>query len=138
MALTKHGIVDHIQDQLGYQRSESGEIAEIPKYNLQYLRYCLGLEVNAKAHDALGDVMILEAWFKRIHDKFMANVLHNPNQEMIKIRNNPVLMPRMPFGKHKGELFSEVPADYLLLLSTTELDEDMAYTVKNYMGSCRE
>jgi hypothetical protein len=32
-------------------------------------------------------------------------------------------------GKHKGELFSEMPADYLQWLSATESDEDMDYTV---------
>jgi len=106
----------------------------IPKYNLQYLRYYLGLEIDAKAHDALGDIMVLEAVFKRIYDKFVADGLKDPTQEMIKISNNPILIPRMPFGKHKGALFSEVPADYLQWLSNTELDEDMAYTVKHHMG----
>ena len=54
--------------------------------------------------------------------------------EMINNSSNPVLMPRMPFGKHKGMLFSEIPQDYLQWLSTTELDEDMAYTVKHHLG----
>jgi len=39
----------------------------------------------------------------------------------------------MPFGMHKGEQFSEVPPDYLERLLTTELDEDMAYTVKKHL-----
>ena len=30
----------------------------IPKYNLQYLRYFLGIKVEATAHDALGDIQI--------------------------------------------------------------------------------
>ena len=106
----------------------------IPKYNLQYLRYFLGLEIEATAHDALGDILVLEAVFWRIHAKFVANGLRNPNHEMIKISNNPILIPRMPFGKHKGMHFSEVPRDYLEWLSGTELDEDMAYTVKTHLG----
>jgi exodeoxyribonuclease X len=60
--------------------------------------------------------------------------LKDPVQEMIKISNNPVLMARMPYGKHKGRLFRDVPKDYLEWLQTTELDEDMAYTVKEYLG----
>lgn len=107
----------------------------IPKYNLQYLRYFLDLGVDAKAHDALGDIMVLEALFSRLNTKFQENGdPHDPVQEMINIGNNPVMMPRMPFGKHKGMLFSEVPVDYLKWLSTTELDEDMAYTVKYHLG----
>jgi uncharacterized protein (DUF3820 family) len=39
----------------------------------------------------------------------------------------------MPFGKHKGMLFSEVPRDYLEWLSGTEMDEDMAHTVKKHL-----
>jgi len=49
---------------------------------------------------------------------------------MIRISSNPVLIPRMPFGKHMGLLFSKVPTDYLEWLLTTELDEDISYTVK--------
>ena len=105
----------------------------IPKYNLQYLRYFLGLEIDAKAHDALGDIMVLEALFSRLNTKIQEQGFRAPEQEMINISANPVLMPRMPFGKHKDMLFREVPADYLQWLSTTELDEDMAYTVKYHL-----
>jgi exodeoxyribonuclease X len=107
----------------------------IPKYNLQYLRYFLGLEINAKAHDASGDILVLEALFDRLRAKFQENdKLKDRVAEMIRISSNPVLLPRMPFGKHKGILFSEVPQDYLEWLSGTELDEDMAFTVKHYLG----
>jgi len=110
----------------------------IPKYNLQYLRYYLGLEVDAKAHDALGDIMVLEALFNRIHDRFVAEGLNDPVEQMIKISSNPVLIPRMPFGKHKGALFSEVPRDYLEWLSGTDLDEDMGFTVRTHLGRWKE
>ena len=39
------------------------------KYNLQYLRYLLELEVEAIAHDALGDVLVLEQLFERLFNK---------------------------------------------------------------------
>ena len=41
----------------------------------------------------------------------------------------------MPFGKHMGEKMENVPLDYLKWLSTTELDGDMAYTVRYYLGA---
>jgi exodeoxyribonuclease X len=106
----------------------------IPKYNLQYLRYYLGLEIDAKPHDALGDILVLEAVFQRIFDKFISNGLSDPVDEMIKISSNPILIARMPFGKHRGQLFSEIPPDYLEWLLTTDLDEDMEYTVKRCLG----
>ena len=40
----------------------------------------------------------------------------------------------MPFGKHKGLKMAEVPMDYLEWLSGTDLDEDLAYTVRHYLG----
>jgi len=52
---------------------------------------------------------------------------------MIRISSNPILIPRMPFGKHKGLLFSEMPTEYLEWLMTTDLDEDMAYTEKKHL-----
>ncbi|MEE4603229.1 MAG: DUF3820 family protein, partial [Desulfobacteraceae bacterium] len=84
---------------------------------------------------ALGDILVLEGLFKRLNAKIQENdQLKDPVAEMIRISNNPVLIPRMPFGKHKGMLFSEVPQDYLQWLSGTDLDEDMAYTVKYHLG----
>jgi exodeoxyribonuclease X len=52
---------------------------------------------------------------------------------MIRISNNPILIPRVPFFEYKGLLFSEVPRDYLEWLLTTELDEDMEFTVKKHL-----
>jgi DNA polymerase III epsilon subunit-like protein len=107
----------------------------IPKFNLQYLRYYLGLDIEATAHDALGDIMILEAVFNRIYAKFQGNGdLKDPIQEMIRISSNPVLIARMPFGKHSGLLFSQIPPDYLQWLLTTDLDEDMTFTVETHLG----
>jgi uncharacterized protein (DUF3820 family) len=53
---------------------------------------------------------------------------------MIRISSNPILIARMPFGKHTGVLFSEVPPDYLEWLLDTELDKDMDYTAKKHLG----
>lgn len=105
----------------------------ISQYGLQYLRYYLELNVEAKPHDALGDITVLEALFKRIHARFELNAVQDIENEMIRISNSPILIPRMPFGKHKGVLFSEIPADYLQWLLGTELDEDMAYTVRYHL-----
>ena len=52
---------------------------------------------------------------------------------MVKISGSPVLVPRMPFGKHKGLKMAEVPRDYLQWLSSTDIDEDLAYTVGHYL-----
>ncbi len=105
----------------------------IPQYNLQYLRYYLGLEVDAPAHDALGDIIVLEAVFNRIYAKIKGMFGDNAIKKMIDISNNPILISCMPFGKYKGIKFDAVPADYLRWLSGTDLDEDMTYTVNHYL-----
>jgi DNA polymerase III epsilon subunit-like protein len=107
---------------------------KIPEYNLQYLRYYLNLNIDASPHDALGDILVLEALFKRIHAKAKEIFGLDAIDKMIEITNNPILLARMPFGKHKGMKFEEIPTDYLQWLSGTDLDEDMAYTVKHYLG----
>src|SRR3990167_133248 len=42
---------------------------KIDRYNLQYLRYLLEIEIDATAHDALGDVLVLEQLFERLKNK---------------------------------------------------------------------
>ena len=107
---------------------------QIPQYNLQYLRYYLKLNIDAKPHDALGDILVLEALFNRIHAKAMERFGVYAINKMIEVTQNPVLLTRMPYGKHKGMKFEEIPIDYLQWLYDTDLDEDMAYTVKHYLG----
>lgn len=106
----------------------------IPKYNLQYLRYFLNLQVEAKAHDAFGDVTVLEALFRRIYSKAAEEFGDNAVDQMIEISGKPLLHRKMPFGKHKGCNMESVPIDYLKWLSRTDLDEDMEYTVRHYIG----
>ncbi|MBT8349825.1 MAG: DUF3820 family protein [Deltaproteobacteria bacterium] len=59
----------------------------------------------------------------------------DPVADMINISSSPVLVPRIPFGKHKGMKMAEVPKDYIQWLSGTDLDEDLEYTVRHYLGS---
>ena len=106
---------------------------KIPRYSLLYLRYYLKLNIDATAHDALGDILVLEALFKTIHSKATEKFGEATVKKMIEVSNKPLVLRRMPFGKHKGLKMGQVPKDYLKWLSTTDLDEDMAYTVKRYL-----
>ena len=106
----------------------------IPKYGLQYLRYYLKLNVDALPHTALGDILVLEALFNRIHTKAAVEFGQYAVSKMIEISIKPVLYRRMPFGKHKGLKMEEVPLDYLQWLSGTDLEEDLRYTIEQYLG----
>jgi exodeoxyribonuclease X len=105
----------------------------IPQYNLQYLRYYLKLDIDAVPHSALGDILVLEGLFRRIRAQFEPNNEADAAAEMLKISREPVMVARMPFGKHKGKKMTEVPPDYLEWLLTTDLDEDLAYTARHYL-----
>jgi DNA polymerase III epsilon subunit-like protein len=107
----------------------------IPRYGLQYLRYYLKLNVDATAHTALGDILVLEAIFQQIHAQAVEEFGDDAVAKIIEVSNKPVLYHRMPFGKHKGLKMKEVPADYLKWLAKTDLDEDLRYTVEHYLNS---
>ncbi|MBT5528278.1 MAG: 3'-5' exonuclease [Cytophagia bacterium] len=107
----------------------------IPRYSLQYLRYFLGIQIEATAHDALGDILVLEKLFERLFVKMSKSI--GPaavENRMMDISSKPVLLARMYFGKHKGQFFRDIPQDYLRWLSgKDDLDEDLMFTVGHYL-----
>ena len=124
-------------------------ILDSEKYNLQYLRYSLGLNVEGKAHDAFGDILVLESLFshlsKVIKEKFSLDSEEEINNKMLELTELPVLLDNINFGKHKGKTFKEVSlidGGYLMWLfnsesqkSETEQNEDLVYTLKNYINN---
>lgn len=118
---------------------------KIEKYNLQYLRYLLEIEVEATAHDAMGDVLVLEKLFERQKDKIMNSEGLNEEsalKKMIEISSHPSLLVNMNFGKHIGKKIKDVakadPSYLEWLLAEKEksdqIDEDWIYTLKHYLG----
>lgn len=109
---------------------------KIPRYSLQYLRYFLEINIEANAHDALGDILVLEKLFERLFVKMSKDIGPGAvENKMMDISSRPVLLSRMIFGKHKGLLFREIPKDYLQWLSgQDDLDEDLRFTVGQYLN----
>lgn len=83
---------------------------DLPKHNLQYLRQVYGFSEN-RAHRALDDVIILEQVFSSMTDDLSVSQI----LELLSETINPKTF-RMPFGKHKGKLLSDVPSSYLTWL----------------------
>jgi exodeoxyribonuclease X len=132
---------------------------KIERYNLQYLRYLLEIEIEAQAHDALGDVLVLEKLFERLLKKIIEENKKDPlalkstppSQEgekmqaiakMIEISSHPSLFKYINFGKHSGKEIKEVaqidPSYLEWLLKQKEegdqIDEDWIYTLRHYLG----
>jgi len=113
----------------------------IDQHKLQYLRYYLGIEFAEKpqTHDALGDVLVLEQVFYKMHEALKAQNSEKNEEElkdlMIDISSHPSVLYMCKFGKHKGTLWSEVPRDYLewVVYKSDFTDEDVIYTAKYYL-----
>ena len=122
-------------------------------HRLQFFRYRFGLYkleqaeadtlgIVVKAHDAIGDVLVLKLFLtelrKKLTERFGAV---NPIDKMVELTQTPVLITKpLKFGKHKGKTLNEVVvADkgYLswMLANMENLDEDMKYSIAKVLES---
>ncbi len=121
---------------------------KLEAYRLQFLRYCLDLEVkDAQAHDALGDIRVLKALFIRLFEK-MKKDLGDENlvlEKMMEISKQPILIKKFSFGKYVGEFVEVVlkkDRGYLEWLlrekrkqaAEGDLDEDWIHTLEKILG----
>lgn len=118
---------------------------KIERYNLQYLRYLLDIEVEATAHDAMGDVLVLEKLFERLKKKIIEEEKLSESEaidKMIEISSHPSLLHTFKFGKYNSKRIEEVMQtdrgylEWLLAqkLNGDGIDEDWIYTLKHYLG----
>ena len=117
---------------------------QLPNYRLQYLRYLLDLDVEAEAHDAWGDVLVLEALFERLAQKMKER--HGTEEAaleaMFSISEKPLLFTTLRFGKYNSKKIEEVAKtdrSYLeWLLREKEKDPigeaDWIYTLQHYLN----
>ena len=125
--------------------------AVIPKYNMQYLRYYHKLEITdpVQAHDALGDIRVLEKLFLYYFDLMMQDMNNEYAviEKMIEISSAPTVHRVMPFGKYKDQKIEDVLATdkgYLTWLLQTKrkdlqekgIDDDgWIHTIEHYFAN---
>ena len=121
-------------------------------HRLQYFRYkfelykdeqkeadALGIEV--KAHDAIGDVLILKLLLSKLKVLVQTEFPDtNPVEKMVELTSTPILVKTFRFGKHKGKTLEEVAredAGYMrwMLSSMDNLDEDLKYSINTVLGT---
>lgn len=124
-------------------------LPDLPHHRLQYLRYALELyrneEVEArklgitlKAHDAIGDVLILKLLFTHliniVREQFPDE---NPVEKMVALTREPVMICTFKFGKYRGESIEEIaqrdPGYLSWMRKNLDLDEDMRHTLDFYI-----
>ncbi|HEX5622852.1 MAG TPA: 3'-5' exonuclease [Sulfuricurvum sp.] len=122
-------------------------------HRLQYFRYRLelykqeeaeaaALGIVVKAHDAIGDVLVLKLFLtelrKRLSERFGSV---NPIDKMVELTQTPVFYTRpLKFGKHKGKTLFEIVATdkgYLswMLGNMENLDDDLRYSIEKVLAS---
>ena len=101
-----------------------------PSHSNQALRYFLGLELDDRAmppHRAGPDAYVT------------AHILRGllgaqPVEQLMNWTNEPALLIKCGFGKHRGKKWSEVPLDYLdWLVNKSDMDEDTKFTARHYL-----
>ncbi len=118
--------------------------SKLSRYNLQYLRYALDLEVEGIAHSADGDVLVLEKLFERLLKKISEQEGSEEKgiKKMLEISSHPSILKTFNFGKYNGKAISEVKKtdsgylDWLLKskLENSPDDQDWIYTLKHHLG----
>lgn len=116
----------------------------IPEYNLQYLRYFLDFKIDAIAHDAKGDVLVLEKLFEYLYEKMFEEYKDRDMilEKMMDISRNPLLLKFFNYGKHKGKKIEDVLSfdrrymEWMLeqKLQNEYYDEDWIYTLKYHLN----
>jgi DNA polymerase III epsilon subunit-like protein len=126
-------------------------LPDSPYHRLQYLRYALelyktegaeahALGISIKAHDAIGDVLVMKLLLSKLvllaKEQFPEN--KNPMKTLVKLTETPVLIKVFKFGKHKGKEVAEVVKEdkgYLTWMrKNMDMDEDMQFTLDYYLG----
>ncbi|MBI2436793.1 MAG: 3'-5' exonuclease [Candidatus Magasanikbacteria bacterium] len=121
-------------------------IENAEQHKLQYLRYFLGLKVEGSAHDALGDILVLEQLFAYLKNLIAKNSGFETDEEilerMILLTKTPILLKTFTFGKYKDMTFEEVArkdTGYLKWLLNSESqkkefeqNEELVYTLRHY------
>ncbi len=104
---------------------------EAPAHSNQILRYWLkprGLDPSLASppHRALPDAIVTAHILRELLR--VATV-----EELIAWTHEPVLLPRVMFGRHRGCSWSDVPADYLTwVVERSELGPDIKFTAEHH------
>lgn len=125
--------------------------SELPYHRLQYIRYALelykteqkeadDLNVVIKAHDAIGDVLVMKLFLRQLVAKCVEVYPdYNPMEKLAELTNTPVFITTFKFGKYKGEDIVDIAqkdSGYLNWMrnNMSDLDEDMRYTLDKVLG----
>lgn len=115
-------------------------------FSLQYKRYQWGLYreeeglaqklgITIKAHDALGDVIVLKILFERLCEE-------HSMPKMILLCSEPIILSHIPYGKNRGKKFVDVAQsdrqDLYYMLNSNGIDDDVKASLLHALESTKE
>lgn len=99
-------------------------------HQLQTLVYELNLPRATDAHRVMSDVMTSLALCKHICERTGFSL-----RQLAEASEAPMELHTVPFGKHKGSTFSEVPRNYLFWMrDNLAMDLDLGHTVLHHLN----
>lgn len=103
------------------------------QHGLQFLRYHLDLAADAELasppHRAGPDAYLGALLLQRILAEATVSV-----DDMVRWSSGPALLPRINFGKHRGEKWEDVPFDYLEWVAyKSDLDRDAKANARHHL-----
>ena len=119
-------------------------------HRLQYFRYKMGLYrqeeseakrlgIEVKAHDAIGDVLVLKLLLSELR-KIVKQKYPGEDSvaKMVELTQTPIFVEKFRFGKHKGKTLKEIALQdrgYLewMLKKMENLDADLRYSLERVM-----
>ena len=94
------------------------DIDSIEETNLPYLRFALDLNVplemlcHRAGNDSYITAKLLEIMIDLIEENNIIDTSKSYGPQILEWINKPIIYTKMPFGKYKGELMTDVPKSY--------------------------
>jgi DNA polymerase III subunit epsilon len=99
--------------------------------SLENLRKHFNIEGDG-AHRAMSDVAVNIEVFKHLSTRFKTV------EQMLERLKSPIALKKMPLGKYKGRLFSEIPVEYLYWAVKQDFDQDLIFSLQNEIKKRRK
>lgn len=104
---------------------------DAPKHGNQVLRYWRGLALDPAfampPHRAGPDAWVTAHLLREL-------LRLTTVEQMIAWSDQPRPIPTLPFGKHRGATWNEVPADYLQWMVGQDMDPDVLWHARAELG----
>ena len=124
-AAQKYGISTDIEKQRSIDTVRLARLyGQSPNNSLETLR--LHFNIPGKgAHRAMNDVKTNIEIFKHLTKQF------KKTEDIFKRLDRPILLSKMPLGKHKGRPFAELSTEYLSWAARQKFDQDLLFSLRS-------